>query len=392
MSQAPGNQHQGVFIEEGKLYRPSAILTSPGSGGFMSDLTFNGWTFKSIFINKCCIGLNITNISPSAQTVGSATFIDSDISDTPIGVLTSHAPNATSTNSILVLENVKLRNVRTAIQGAGNTTLLFSTATGGSRSIDAWAQGHIYTPKGPSSIAGPISAYSRPGSLLEGGKFYERSKPQYADIPASRFMSARTAGAKGDGVADDTQALQDLFIQAASTSRIVFIDAGTYRITRTLNIPKESKIVGEAYPVIMSSDGFFANMQNPQPVVQVGQRGEEGCVELSDFIISTQGVQAGAVGVEWNIASKGTPSGMWDVHVRIGGFAGSQLQLAECPAVPDTASPPASVEESCIGAHTSMHVNTGAEGLYMEKVWLWTADHDLDDPVFTNITVYSGQV
>ncbi|KAL8705403.1 MAG: hypothetical protein Q9201_001475 [Fulgogasparrea decipioides] len=188
---------------------------------------------------------------------------DNDTSDTPIGILTSHAPNATSTNSSMFLENVKLRNVRTAIQRASNTMLLFGTAAGDSHSIDAWAQGHSYIPKGPPSIAGPISVDSRPGSLLEREKFYERSKLQYADVTVSRFMSARTVGAKGDGIADDTQALQDLFIQAASTSRIIFIDASAYRITRTLNIPRESKIVGEAYPVIMSSGGFFANMRKP---------------------------------------------------------------------------------------------------------------------------------
>ncbi|KAL8773344.1 MAG: hypothetical protein Q9209_001738 [Squamulea sp. 1 TL-2023] len=409
----PGNADhpEGVFIED-------------GSGGFMSDLTFNGgqnaaffgnqqftvrnftinnannainmawdwgWTFKSMSINNCKVGLNITNINPVSQAVGSATFIDSNINDTPVGVLTNHAPNATYTNSSLVLENVQLNNVRAAVQGPGNATLLFGTSAGGSRKVEGWAQGHSYTPNGPSSISGTIPAFSRSQALLDGDKYYERSKPQYADLPVNMFVSARSAGARGDGVTDDHQVLQDLVTTAASTGRVVFIDAGTYKITRTLYIPKESKIVGEAYPVIMSSGSFFANMDSPQPVVQVGQRGEEGYVEWSDTILSTQGAQPGAVAIQWNLVSPGKPSGMWDVHVRIGGFAGSRLQLADCAATPDVATPPAPIKEACIGAHTSMHVTPGVRGLYMENVWLWTADHDLDDTIFTNITVYAGR-
>jgi glucan 1,3-beta-glucosidase len=46
------------------------------------------------------------------------------------------------------------------------------------------------------------------------------------------------------------------------------------------------------------------------------------------MIVSTQGAQPGAVLIEWNLAAPtDSPAGMWDVHGRIGGFAGSQLQV-----------------------------------------------------------------
>jgi glucan 1,3-beta-glucosidase len=38
-----------------------------------------------------------------------------------------------------------------------------------------------------------------------------------------------------------------------------------------------------------------------------------------------------------------------------------------------------------------MHVTKTATNLYLENVWLWTADHDLDDPISTQITVYTGR-
>ena len=330
----------------------------------------------------------MTNASPTAQTVGSVTFIDSDISDTPIGFLTNHAANATFTNGSLVIENVSLTNVRTAVQGAGNITLLRGPASGGASFIAAWTQGHSYTPNGPTKIAGPITPFPRSPSLLQGAKIYERSKPQYADIPVTQFVSVRAAGAKGNGRTDDTAALQAILNQAANTGKIVFFNAGIYKVTRTLDIPKGSKIVGEAYPVIMSSGSYWASMKTPQPIVRVGRPGDAGCIEWSDMVVGTQGAQAGAIAIEWNLASSSaSPSGMWDVHVRVGGFAGSKLQLANCPATPESSK----VNEACIGAFMSMHITKSATGVYLENTWLWTADHDLDNPVFTNITVYNGR-
>ncbi|KAL8958790.1 MAG: hypothetical protein Q9193_004221, partial [Seirophora villosa] len=376
MSQAKGNQHHGVFIEE-------------GSGGFLSDLKFTGGLNAVYFGSQQFTVRNCTinNANNAINMVWDwVTFIDSSIANTPVGVLTSHQRNATFTNGSLVLENVQLENVPAAVQGVDNATIL----EGGSSTIAAWAQGHSYTSAKQSAIAGPIPGIQRAQSLLDKttNKYYTRSKPHYASLPASQFLSARAAGAIGDGESDDTQPLQDVFIRAAGQGKVVFLDSGIYRITRTLSIPAESKIVGEAYPVILSSGTYFANMQDPKPVVQVGKPDEAGCVELSDFIVGTQGAQAGAVVIEWNLGSDATPSGMWDVHVRIGGFAGSNLQLTDCPATPDQNGV---VNENCIGAHTAMYVTKGARGLYMENVWLWTADHDLDDPVFKNITVYSGR-
>ncbi|KAI4236411.1 MAG: hypothetical protein LQ349_002565 [Xanthoria aureola] len=208
--------------------------------------------------------------------------------------------------------------------------------------------------------------------LLDGDKYYEPSKPQYADQSAEQFTSVRSAGAKGDGVAGDYQVLQDLIIRAANTGRIVFIDAGVYKITKTLYIPKETKIVGEAYP--------YRSSNVAKKVASSG----------ANTIVATQGPQPGAIAIQWNLVSSETPSGMWDVYVRIGGFAGSRMRLADCPATPDVvATPSGPINQACVGAHTSMQVTPGVRGLYLENVWLWTAAHDLDDATFTNITVYA---
>jgi glucan 1,3-beta-glucosidase len=168
----------------------------------------------------------------------------------------------------------------------------------------------------------------------------------------------------GNGVTDDTTVLQNIINQATAAGKIVYVDAGIYLITKTLTIPPGAKIVGEEYPLILSSGSFFNDMNNPKPVVQVGTPGQTGQVEWSDMIVSTQGTQAGAILIEWNLATSGTPSGMWDVHTRIGGFHGSNLQLAECPVTASSSS----VNKACIGAYMSMHITASASNLYMENV------------------------
>jgi glucan 1,3-beta-glucosidase len=353
-----------------------------------------GWTYKSISITNCSIGLDMSNGGHDGQTVGSVTLIDSSITDTPIGILTAH--NATSqppTGGSLIVENVQLKNVPIAIQGPGSTTVLAGSA--GALMITAWGQGHSYTPTGPTSFEGPIASFPRPDSLLLGGKFYERSKPQYANLPVSRFLSVRDLGAKGDGVTDDSVALNAILKIASKAGKIVFFDAGIYLVKSTISVPAGSKIIGETYPLIMGSGAFFSDMSSPQPVVRVGQQGGQrgDAVEWSDMIVATQGAAAGAVLIEWNLHSPDNmPSGMWDVHTRIGGFTGSNLQVAQCLKTPSqNITSVAGVNANCIAAFMAMHITKSASSLYLENVWLWTADHDMDDPGLAQITIYAGR-
>ena len=296
--------------------------------------------------------------------VGSVTLIDSSFTNVPVAILTAWSTSSNpATAGSLVLENISLNNVPVAVKGPSGTML-----AGGSLTIDAWGNGHSYGNSGPTKFSGPIAANPRPGALVSNGRYYTRSKPQYENTPASSFISVRSEGARGDSSADDTTALQNAINKAVSQNKILFLDYGLYRVTNTIRIPPGAKIVGESFPVILSSGAFFNDINNPKPVVQVGETsGQQGQVELSDFIVSTQGVQAGATCIEWNLASGGTPSGMWDVHVRIGGFTGTQQQVAQCLKAPGNAA----VNPNCLVAFMGMHVTKAASGLYMENVWIW---------------------
>lgn len=71
-----------------------------------------------------------------------------------------------------------------------------------------------------------------------------------------------------------------------------------------------------------------------------------------------------------------------DCHFRIGGAAGSQLQVAQCPKLSGAVNP------NCIAGSMLLHMTPRSSG-YLENIWAWVADHDLDSgPAQTQINIY----
>lgn len=94
------------------------------------------------------------------------------------------------------------------------------------------------------------------------------------------------------------------------------------------------------------------------------------------MFISTQGGTAGAVLIEYNLASADCdyevqPAGIWDVHIRIGGFAGSDLQQEQCSTTRNQTNV---IKVNCIAAYMGMHITDSASNLYMENNWFWVSE------------------
>lgn len=416
------NKQQGIFMDN-------------GSGGFMTDLIFNGgnygaflgnqqfttrnltfnnvntaifmnwnwlWTLKSISINNCGLGIDMAN-GDTNQTVGSVLIQDSIFTGTPQGIKTSRTDSTIpATGGTLIIDNVDFSGCPAAVVGTGGNTIL----AGGSK-VASWAQGHAYTTGtdgaanatcttgaapsvSSSTIQGALTAPSKPASLLNaGGSVFERSKPQYENVPSSSFLSVKSAGAKGDGTTDDTGAIQALF-NKATADQIVYFDHGAYIITSTIKVPKNIKITGEIWPLIMASGPAFSDQSKPTPVFQVGQPGDTGAVEISDLMFETKGPQPGAILMQWNVADPAGQqgaSGMWDVHFRIGGTAGTQLQSDKCSKNPSSTH---SANPDCEGAFLLLHVTKQAS-IYLENNWFWVSDHELDLADHNQIDIYNGR-
>ncbi|OAL33190.1 hypothetical protein AYO20_07507 [Fonsecaea nubica] len=496
---SPTNKQQGIFMDN-------------GSGGFMSDLVFNGgnygaflgnqqfttrnmtfngcntaifmnwnwlWTLKSVTINQCDVGIDMSNLNNGVnQTVGSVILLDSAMTGTPIGIKTSYNMSSQpTTGGTLALQNVDFTGVQTAIVGADGTTPILA----GGFVVESWGQGDSYTPASGSSqnvkrepqlgplsfqppsisyystttstltvsaipppsgillttttvyvtasptaagnassslsanatrsqptllsgstpgtcsptpvslksarVQQPLTAPSMASSLMNGNKVFERSKPQYQDVPVSSFVSVKSAGAKGDGVTDDTAAIQNIF-NNATPDQVVYFDHGAYVISNTVMVPSNIRITGEIWPLIMAQGSAFSDVSNPKPVFQVGTEGDVGSVEITDLVFETLGPAPGAIMMQWNVAEASQGScGMWDVHFRIGGTAGTQLQQDTCQA---NITGSFEFKPQCAGSFLLMHITQQASA-YLENCWFWVADHELDITAHNQTNIYNGR-
>ncbi|KAI0118701.1 glycoside hydrolase family 55 protein [Nemania sp. FL0031] len=400
-----GNYQKGLFIEN-------------GSGGFMADLTFNGggigadigsqqyttrnltfnncntaihmiwdwlWLMQEVTINGGQVGINMTSDSYESIKVGSLLLLDSKISNVPVGISTLYKPDQQYTNNTLILDNVDMsEGVPVAIQYAKDGTSLLE----GNKVIDGWVQGKDYSSGKGQAIQKAQGKISKPDVLLGGdGKVFTRTKPQYENVAANHFISVKSAGAAGDAKTDDTAAIQKVF-DSAKDGDVVYFDHGAYIISDTINVPKNIKITGEMWPLLMATGEKFADPGKPVAVFEVGKPGDIGNVEMSDLIIETKGPLPGAILMQWNLAgSENGAAGLWDVHFRVGGTAGTELQSDTCSKNPNVTT---SVDDKCKGTFLMLHLTPTASA-YIENCWFWVADHELDRDDHNQLNIYNGR-
>ncbi|KAH9935646.1 pectin lyase fold/virulence factor [Fomitopsis serialis] len=342
-----------------------------------------GWTWQGLTINNCGVGFAVTvgaAASGGSQGAASESIIDAAITD--VGTFVQLSTDSTgSLDGSLVLNNIALTNVGTAL--APRTARPIYT-------VNTWVQGNVYSGTSSSGTytQGDITAINRP-SVLEAssGWLFQKSHPQYAAYSPSQFMSMRSQGATGDGSTDDTSAIQTA-INNYWGCYILYFDAGIYMVSSTITIPAGTTIVGEAWSTIMGYGSYFENYNDPQVVVQVGENsGDEGVAEITDMIFSTQGPTAGAIVVEWNVhdpSGEQGAAGTWDTYIILGGRNGTDLQTVECP------SGTGAGDNSCFAAFIGLHITSGASA-YLEGLWVWLADHDLDSSSGGQLTLWSAR-
>ncbi|KAG2149369.1 glycoside hydrolase family 55 protein [Suillus clintonianus] len=394
MSTKPGNNHQGLYMED-------------GSGGFMGDIVFNGgkygiwvgnqqftvrnltvngadtavfgswnwgWTYQHVIINDCQIGFDLSNGGSGGEAI-----IDAVVTNTPVFLKTPNHTNVSVAGSI-VLNNIHLNNVSVAVMES-NATIL----AGGTKIIESWGKGNVYTgthPNGTFTQGNIQAAYKDPSLLDHNGFIVSKGHPMYADYSVDQFKSVKSMGAVGDGVTDDTEAIKSVLAKYAGCY-IIYFDAGIYKVTSTIQVPAGTRIVGEAWTQIMGAGSYFNNQEDPNVVVQVGTPGSQGVTEITDIVFTTQGPTAGAIVVEWNVRDpfgQQGAAGMWDSHIRLGGANGTHLQDGECPS--------GTYSTECFAAFLGLHITYGATA-YLEGTWVWLADHDLDG--FDQLTLFSGR-
>jgi hypothetical protein len=159
-------------------------------------------------------------------------------------------------------------------------------------------------------------------------------------------------------------------------------------------------MVGEVWSQIVGSGPKFSDIKSPYVMVWVGEPRQLGDVEISDMLFTAKGPTAGIVLMEWNMMETGKgASGMWgayhskktyylnahfdsvDSHFRIGGATGTGLTRKECP------NKSGGLKQNCIAGALLLHLRKTSSA-YLENVWGWVADHDIDDPDEERVDIY----
>lgn len=395
-----------------------SVSQENGSGGFVSNITFGGgnigwragsqqytarnlqfelcntavqmvwdwgWTWQQITINGGSIGFNISGVGgDSGQGTGSVSIIDSVITQTTIGILT----NALGTSPNIVLDNTVFDSVPNEVVTAeGGTSLL-------SGSSDLWATGARYNGSmGSSQTGSVVGAPSRAAGLVDSatGYLFVRDRPQYENLGTTSFRIATSdGGCANDGTGDQTTCINTFLQKALAANQVAYFPSGIYVIGGTVLIPTGSRVQGTSWSQIQGAGYYFGDVTNPQVMIQVGNKGDVGSMEIVEMLFSVQGNTAGAILMEWNVAADSQGSaGMWDSHLRVGGGDGTDLDMATCPKFSDNS--------QCIAATLLLHVTSQSNG-YFENVWAWVADHDNDfslydqfDSTISQISIFSAR-
>ncbi|KAH6983653.1 pectate lyase superfamily protein-domain-containing protein [Ilyonectria sp. MPI-CAGE-AT-0026] len=387
---ANGTSQIGVFAENGSggvisdvTFRGGAFGLYGGTQQFTAQrLTFSGcatgvqiiwdwgWVWKSITMTDINVGFYLLREGVTEDGhVGSAMFLDSTFKNVKTAILTTPPkkyPGVGSTG--ITIDKVKFEDVDRAVADISGATILDASGK-----VDHWTIGPVYLPSRDFSLGRNLTrVYGRQSGLIDSdGAFFEKPKPQYQTRSVKDFVHTKDYGAKGDGKTDDTRAFQRALW--ASQGKILFVDSGSYILTGTVIVPVGTKIVGEAWSQLVASGSYFQDEKNPKVMIQVGKEGSVGDVEMQDLLFTSRGATPGLILVEWNIkASSPGAAGLWDCHVRLGGAVGTKLTPEECPAGTN------GVNSRCKAASLMFHITPKASG-YFENMWLWAADHMIDD-------------
>jgi hypothetical protein len=224
------------------------------------------------------------------------------------------------------ISNVPVVNsVANVVQVSGGSNLLAASGK-----IDLWTIGRVYNGSVGSYVPGKPATAPRkaPKLLVSNGNLYTRSRPQYESTGADGFTIATRDGlCKNDGSGDQTNCINTFLQKAVSSKLIAFFPAGIYQVGGTVHIPTGSRVQGSSWSQIQGSGFYFSDMAHPKVMVQVGNLGDIGTMEIVEMLFSVRGNTAGAILMEWNVAASTQGSAaMWDSHFRVGGGMGTDRE------------------------------------------------------------------
>ena len=114
--------------------------------------------------------------------------------------------------------------------------------------------------------------------------------------PSAEWASVRSFGAKGDGVSDDTAAIQ----KAIDSRRVVYLPLGLYAINDTIHLKPDTVLIGlhpgQTRLLLPNGSPLYQGTDNPKALVESARGGD---AIVTGIGLSTGEVNPRAVALLW---------------------------------------------------------------------------------------------
>lgn len=291
-----GNEMEDLTFEGGQ-YGIICRMTSPGWPFALLDSVFKGQKNAAIITGTTGFTgfrLHISDTPKAFDLYLSESWEKLYLEDCIFENISDSAINFYQTSSIVQqtnIKNVHCKNVPTFVHKGENGESV--SGAGEIYTVSDYAYGYVYSDEDANANA----------SMQEIRDFKvvsELPSMPPCDIPAippmEKWVSVAKYGAKGDGVNDDTKALQE----AVSKEDILYLPQGIYKVTDTITLKKDITLIGMSpitTQIIIEDDTpAFEGFGTPKAVVETAQG---GFTYMNGIGIDTAGKNPRAVGIKW---------------------------------------------------------------------------------------------
>jgi hypothetical protein len=258
----------------------------------------------------------------------------------------------------VTLENISCRNVPQLVQGQTESSEMFAVKG----SSHFFVEEHL-------TIGLEIGPDGRERGVIL--RHLERAVPGKAvasDIPPlpsmQQWVNVLTIGVKGDG-SDDTIALQ----AAIKKYRVLYFPTGTYRVTDTLRLRRDSVLIGlNPGSTLITVTDEAANFTGEGEAVPVVETEKGGTAILTGIGIATAAKDRRAAALVWRA---GPRSMVEDVNFRFGPGRASTVLAPNLPKPEQPRQNPAAYAALMGTQYPSLWVKDGGGGIFRGN---WTAN------------------
>ena len=200
--------------------------------------------------------------------------------------------------------------------------------------------------------------------------------------PRDMWVSLHTLGAKGDGVTDDTAAIQ----RAINEHATIYIPSGHYIVSNTLTLKPDTVLIGlhpstTQFDLPDSTPGF-QGVGNVKPLLEAPKGGENIVTGIG---IYTNGINSRAAGVMW---MAGEHSLMDDVRF-LGGHGTNRIDGTRVNPYNNTHTADPDIHRRWDAQYPSLWITDGGGGTFAD---IWTPDTYAQAGMYISNTATPGHV